>query len=237
MIPSKVTRLTLTAFGLLAAASVHAETVATTDGTLTVIESVAPLGTPLKFLAGGNGVIGTGPTWPTFADTPADRAFAMENADHNWLQFMDLDPNGTTAIRMTSAAATDSLIAVAGYDHGIGTPYEGMEFILWGSNDGLNWTPGTISAIYRDGFDTSLVDLGLYDNYSSQWSFGTSYSEFSITGGNHLLNFSQDPEGEIDAVYAPIPEPSTCALLLAGLGVVGYSARHRARTRVARTWA
>ena len=234
MILLKVTRLTLAALGVLAAASAHAETVATTDGTLTVIESVAPLGNPLKFVSGGNGLIGTGASWPTFADTPANRAFAMENADHHWLQFMDLNPNGATAIRMSSALPVDSLIAVAGYDHDIGTPYEGMEFILWGSNDGSTWTQGKITAIFRDGFDTSLVGLGMYDNYSSQWSFGTAYTEFSVTGGNHLVNFGQDREGEIDAVYAPIPEPSTYALLLAGLGVVGYSARRRARAQLTR---
>ena len=232
MIRPRFTRLALAVLGLVAAASSHAETVVTTDGTFTVIESTAPLGHALKYMSGGNGAIGTGPSYPTFADTAANRAFAMEHADHNWLQFMDLDPNGATAIRMSSNAFTDSVIAVAGYDHDIGTPYEGMEFIIWGSNDGLNWTQGKISAIYRDGFDTSLVGLGLYDNYSSRWSFDTRYSEFSITGGNHL-GFGQDPEGEIDALYTAgvVPEPSSYALLLAGLGIMGYTARRRARSQ------
>ena len=229
MIRSKVSRLALAVLGLAAVAGAHAETVATTDGTFTVIESVAPLGTALKYRSGGNGLIGTGAVWPTMTNTAANRAFAMENADHTWLQYMDLNPNGATAIHMHSAAAIDSVIAVAGYDHDVGTPYEGMEFIVWGSNDGTTWTQGKITSIYRDGFDTALTGLGLYDNYSSQWSFGTSYTEFSVTGGNHLVGIGQDAEGEIDALYAPIPEPSTYALLLAGLGIVGYAARRRAQ--------
>ena len=234
MIPSKVSRLTLAVLGLAAVAGAHAETVATTDGTLTVIESVAPLGSALKYRSGGNGLIGTGASWPTFANTPANRAFAMENADHHWLQFMDLNPNAATAIRMSSATAIDSVIAVSGYDHDVGTPYEGMEFIVWGSNNGTTWTQGKITSIYRDGFDPALTGLGLYDNYSSQWTFGTSYTEFAVTGGNHLVGFGQDPEGEIDALYAPIPEPSTYALLLAGLGVIGYAARRSARANAER---
>ena len=59
----------------------QAESVTTLDGTFTVIESVAPLGSGLTFLGGGNGLIGTAGSWPTFADTSANRAFAMQNAD------------------------------------------------------------------------------------------------------------------------------------------------------------
>src|SRR5204863_2555037 len=83
--------------------------------------------------SGGNGLIGTTGSWPTFADSPANRAFAVEHADHNWMQFDTFNPNGSTAIRMSSSVGVNSVIAVAGYDHDIGTPYEGMEFIIWGS--------------------------------------------------------------------------------------------------------
>lgn len=239
MIPSRfirlshLTRVALAALGAVAMAGAHAETVATTDGTFTVTESVAPLRAPLFYQAGGDGLIGKGGSYPSMADTPANRAFAMEHADHTWLQFLTLDPNGPTAIRMNSNLLTNSVIAVSGYDHDTGSPYEGMEFIIWGSNDGVNWTQGKISAIYRDGFDSSATGLGPTDDYSSKWTFASRYSQFSITGGNHLVGHAQDPEGEIDALYLAgvVPEPSTVAMLLAGLGGIAYTARRRTVAR------
>ena len=216
----------------LAVGAARAEDVNTTDGTFTVIESLAPLGTALQYVSGGNGLIGTAGSWPTFADTATNRAFAVEHADHNWMQFDTLDPNGGTAIRMSSGVATTSVIAVAGYDHDLGTPYEGMEFIIWGSNDGKTWSQGAISAIYRNGFDASAVGNGPYDDYSSQWTFGQAYTQFAITGGNHLANIGQDTEGEIDALYATaVPEPETYALFAAGLGLLGFVGRRRKAKR------
>ena len=225
---SKLAPVALAIAGAFAVGAARAETVATTDGTFTVIESVAPLGSALTFVSGGNGLIGTTGSWPTFPDTPGNRAFAVEHADHNWMQFDTFNPNGSTAIRMSSSVGVNSVIAVAGYDHDIGTPYEGMEFIIWGSNDGTTWTQGVISAIYRDGFDTGSP----YDDYSSRWSFGQSFTQFAITGGNHLANIGQDTEGEIDALYAaPVPEPETFALFAAGLGALAFVGRRRKAKR------
>lgn len=230
MIQLEASHFALALLSAVAAASASAETVLTTEGTLTVIESVAPLGAALTYVSGGDGLVGTGPTYPV-AGTPA---FAMQNADHTWLQYTSLDPNGSTAIRMSSGSAISSVIAVSGYDHDTGSPYEGMEFIVWGSNDGATWTAGKIGAIYRDGFDSSLTGLGAYDDYSTQWTFGGSYTQFAVTGGNHIFA-GQDPEGEIDALYAvgAVPEPSTYALLMGGLGAIGFAARRRSRASLA----
>jgi len=229
---SKLAPVALAIAGAFAVGAARAENVGTADGNFAVIESVAPLGTALQFVSGGNGLIGTAGSWPTFADTAANRAFAVEHADHNWMQFDTFDPNGSTAIRMSSSVATNSVIAVAGFDHDIGSPYEGMEFIIWGSNNGTTWTQGVISAIYRNGFDTSLVGNGPYDDYTTQWTFGQSYTQFAITGGNHLSNMAQDTEGEIDALYAAaVPEPETYALFAAGLGLLGLVGRRRKAKR------
>jgi len=225
---SKLAPVALAIAAACAAGIARAETVATTDGNFTVIESVAPLGSALQYVSGGNGLIGTTSSWPTFADTPANRAFAVEHADHNWMQFDTFDPNGSTAIRMSSSVGTNSVIAVAGFDHDIGAPYEGMEFVIWGSNNGTTWTQGVISGIYRDGFDTTSP----YDDYSTRWTFGQSFTQFSITGGNHLANVGQDTEGEIDALYAAaVPEPETYAMLAAGLGLLGFVGRRRRNKR------
>jgi hypothetical protein len=44
------------------------------------------------------------------------------------------------------------------------------------------------------------------------WDNGKSWKNSNGVGGGHV---------------SPIPEPSTCALMLAGLGVVGFMARRR----------
>jgi hypothetical protein len=229
---SKIAPVALAIAGALGVGVARAENVNTTDGNFTVIESLAPLGTALQYVSGGNGLIGTAGAWPTLPDTGANRAFAVEHADHNWMQFDTFDPNGSTAIRMSSGVATNSVIAVSGFDHDIGAPYEGMEFIIWGSNDGKTWSQGVISAVYRSGFDASLVGNGPYDDYSTRWTFGQAYTQFAITGGNHLANIGQDTEGEIDALYATaVPEPETYALFAAGLGLLSFVGRRRKAKR------
>lgn len=195
-----------------------AEDVNTTDGLKTVIESVAPLGNGLRYLSGGDGLIGYGATYPTMADTPANRAFAMENADHTWLQY-------APTIYMASSKKIDRVFAVPGVDHGP-NPYENLEFIIWGSGDGgWTWEEGKIDSIYRDGFDTANTEPGHSDDYTSLWVFKQSYDLFAITSGNHLVGYGQDSEGEIDALTEAVPEPTTMVALVAGAAAIARKRR------------
>ncbi len=198
-----------------------AEVVNTTDGNFTVIESVAPLGNGLSFVNGGDGLIGSGGNWPTLGDTPANRAFAMENYDHTWLQY---DPS----IVMKSAVALTSVFAIPGVDHGPSVG-ENLEFIIWGSNDARSWDEGHIINIYRDGFDTANTALGHSDDYTSAWGFGgKSYNYFMVSSGDHLApHYNSTGEGEIDALAAPVPEPETYGLLALGLGFLAFQMRRR----------
>lgn len=197
--------------------SAFAENVDTTDGIKTVIESVAPLGSPLSYVSGGDGLTGLGGSYP-IADSPAE---AMNNYDHKWLQF------GPSILMTSGDHYYSSIFAIAGTDHGP-FPYENLEFIIWGSNaNGTAVEEGHISKIYRDGFDTADTFDGHSDDYTSLWTFTGRYNYFLITAGNHLTGFSQDTEGEIDALAAPVPEPETYAMLLAGLGLMGLVARRR----------
>jgi hypothetical protein len=50
-----------------------------------------------------------------------------------------------------------------------------------------------------------------------------------IVEGTTSGNFGGRYEGELTVTLTPIPEPSTYALLLAGLGVVGFVAKQRRR--------
>lgn len=204
-------------------ASARAEIVSTIDGDLTVIESVAPLGAGLKYDSGGNGLIGFADSWPTMADTPANRAFAVEAYDHTWMQY---DP----AIIWSSSLKLSQVLAVPGVDHGP-SPFENLEFIIWGSNDKVTWEEGKITAIYRDGFDTALTTVGQSDDYTSLWSFSTGYNFFQATSGDHLTGgpFSAG-EGEIDALaaVANVPEPGTATIML-GCGLCGLVLAWRRR--------
>jgi hypothetical protein len=55
----------------------------------------------------------------------------------------------------------------------------------------------------------------------------------AITAGNFYVNLhtSEFASGALRGQLAPIPEPETYALMLAGLGVVGWSARRRRAQR------
>ena len=166
---------------------------------------------------GGNGLIGAADAWPTLADTPANRAFAVEHADQNWMQFDTFDPNGSTAIRMSCAGAQQrdrGLRLRPRPRHAVrrhGVPHLGLErrHQLDRRRDQRH---------LRDGFDRR----GQRSVRQLQHRAGRSARatrNFAVTGGNHLANVGQDTEGEIDAVYAcGRSGAETYALFGAGLG-------------------
>ena len=62
--------------------------------------------------------------------------------------------------------------------------------------------------------------------------FSQTFTQFAITGGNHLAKVGQDTEGEIDALYAAaVPEPETYAPFAAGLGALTFVGRRRKAKR------
>jgi hypothetical protein len=77
--------------------------------------------------------------------------------------------------------------------------------------------------------DASFAVIGSDNNPADGFSFG------NLAAGNYALNvlgFANGSEGGfyaggLIAQTAPIPEPETYALMLAGLGIVGFIARRR----------
>ncbi len=209
---------------------------ATLLDTATVVNGTVAPTTFLTYVSGGDGSTGNadGSTYNLLALTGAQ---AMNSADHQWLQF---DP----VIRMQSATALTDVIAIPAIDHGwaagnTGEFWESFEFIVWGcagttfSTSGCE--EGHITKVWTLGVDNSGSAKNA-DDWTTQWHFGSAYTNFFITSGDRLDHgqgsrgaFSAG-EGEIDALAAaPIPEPETYALFAAGLAALGFVTRRQRR--------
>lgn len=182
----------------------------------------------LSYVSGGNGFqgIADGSNW---AQTGDSQASALATADHLWAQF---DP----AIMFYSSVATNSVLAIPALDHGwtsgnTGEYWEPFEFQIFGcssSSSGSCTDIGKITDVWTRGVD----DTGAYknaDDWTTTWGFSTAHNYFLVTSGDRLVGGCYScGEGEIDALgVSPIPEPETYAMLLAGLGLLGFAARRR----------
>lgn len=97
--------------------------------------------------------------------------------------------------------------------------------------------PGTVSgSIFSSGYAITAVTL--INSASVTIASDTTPNNFSfggLTAGSYKLSFlgmTSTPQtsfygGSVGAVTAPVPEPETYALMLAGLGVVGFMASRR----------
>ncbi|AEJ00849.1 PEP motif putative anchor domain protein [Nitrosomonas sp. Is79A3] len=91
-----------------------------------------------------------------------------------------------------------------------------------------NWTQGGLNAPFG-----SLV--GSFDNGISFFSIGTNFAGIAASNTLNLYYFDQnngDNIGSILANVSLVPEPETYAMLLAGLGLLGFMARRRKESAV-----
>ena len=119
----------------------------------------------------------------------------------------------------------------------------GVQFTYTGSDlptaFGLVWTDGSGSITFKafDGSDTLLFSQtfsGIPDGSSSGTTAEDRFFGLTFDGGIKSIFISNSSGGiEVDHVQygamfaAPVPEPDTWALLIAGLGLLGVAARRR----------
>ena len=84
---------------------------------------------------------------------------------------------------------------------------------------------GQLTISFLDGF----LGAGLYDLFDFG-SFAGAFSSFAFDGlaSGYTASFVFGANG-VDLNVAAVPEPETYAMLLAGLGAIGWAARRRKR--------
>jgi hypothetical protein len=109
-----------------------------------------------------------------------------------------------------------------------------LSLLLAGPADSLSWTMG-----YGDGGSIQALLFGSSGNLIDTILFSGlgGYSNFNISGRGIFsgVTFTNNTDGaglrfqnfSYNSVTPPVPEPQTYAMLLVGLGIIGFMARRR----------
>jgi hypothetical protein len=156
----------------------------------------------------------------------------------------DLSP----PILVSFSAPTNSIRVFSNTDH-FGSAYDGFQYTILGNNDGITYTPlfnaltvlgggepftlGNFTGTAPTTVDNVLVGSPGSQGqtgYIADFTFATAY-QFYEFGASTVAIQSGNNDQELSAVgnLAPIPEPETYALLLAGLGAIGFMGRWRGK--------
>lgn len=88
---------------------------------------------------------------------------------------------------------------------------------------------GGAFSLFVEGFQVELIDSA-FTSYGTDTDLTDGFSFAGLSAGDYALQFagfSTSANGVYGGTVAAIPEPETYAMLLAGLGIVGFMARRR----------
>ena len=204
----------LTAVAIVMSPTVQAETFATSTEALT--RGSIPGDFPGFY---GGSLLGA---FPVALDEAAARASVLGAPDNQFLSLPGVsDTSGTpfpgayVEVSFGSNFGPNTLLNI----WELGDTQESAQVFLWGNNGGnvqFTFTRDTSNLISFDlsSYATALADIG-----------GTSFTKVGI-GGRDELGASKG--FDLDAVsISPVPEPEAYAMLMAGLGLIGFMVRRR----------
>jgi len=163
-----------------------------------------------------------------------------EGDARDWYWVHDAGGNAAdyhTGILYDLGGLADQLVVFPIIDHGP-LPQEADEYDVWFSNDLVNWTEGTLTDLYDQGWSP---DPNVADGWTTVWTapFGQ-FRYASVAWGNpgnpDASYLYEDGDAEIDAVaglvngqpVSPVPEPGT--LFLLGAGILPIARRLRKKS-------
>jgi hypothetical protein len=220
----KIAVLTALAFGVFAPAS-YANTFA--------------------FLSAGPTSQVLGVTTANFGSSPVDNSSPVVNplvtytvgpATYNGGELFNMSTTGISGVSARPVGSTGNFWSIQAGQTGTVNFSTGVSYygFLWGSPDVSPWN----TVVFKDSANNVLGTYGGLDtNLSNDWG-NTTY--FNVTTGTGALIASVEFTASQNAfetdnhsflaptsVVTTVPEPETYAMLLAGLGLLGFAARRR----------
>ena len=173
----------------------------------------------------------SGTTGQSQVNVQTDGTLGGMRVDSTYLT--DLAKDGVSTARVGSTAyvtvSAHSALTVSG------TAFSSLQWQVGTGVDGYGATNVSVGFGTGSGTDT-VVEMrhgfGAWDHRNEQWSenFWLAYANQTDSDVTLYLDFNVYTEGRVYSDVSPIPEPSTYAMLAAGLVLVGAAARRKTRT-------